>query len=230
VLRYSAWNENGTEAFSGTEGELIVANDNSIEISDLSEGATYDFIVKAVTTAGESDFSMGLMFRTKFDTNGFDDARAEVFGAINEIKDTVSTETSFCAHREVTNENAIINYDAILFLNNNTVSGASMDVSSGMFTAGSSGRYKVAVGLEMQSDSSQEHRVWVEKNGSRLEETLLHYSHDINAFGSGWDNGSREFILSLNAEETVNLYHETNAPQGKSIMSVTFCVSSIEFE
>jgi len=230
VLRYSAWNENGTEAFSGTEGELIIANDNSIEISDLSEGATYDFIVKAVTTAGESDFSMGLMFRTKFDTNGFDDARAEVFGAINEIKDTVSTETSFCAHREVTNENAIINYDAILFLNNNTVSGASMDVSSGMFTAGSTGRYKVAVGLEMQCDSSQEHTVWVEKNGSRLEETLLHYSHDINAFGSGWDNGSREFILSLNAEETVNLYHETNAPQGKSIMSVTFCVSSIEFE
>ena len=48
VLRYSAWNENGTEAFSGTEGELIIIDDTEVQIDQLSEGATYDFTVKVV--------------------------------------------------------------------------------------------------------------------------------------------------------------------------------------
>ena len=46
VLRYSAWNENGTEAFSGTEGELIITDATEVQIDQLSEGATYDFTVK----------------------------------------------------------------------------------------------------------------------------------------------------------------------------------------
>ena len=153
-----------------------------------------------------------------------------ILGAINEVRDTVKSETSFCAHREETNDNGIVVYDAILFLDSNTVPEASMNVYSGMFTAGSAGRYKVSVGLEMLSNGSQEHTLWIEKNGSRLDETRIHHSYDANAYGSGWDNGSREIILSLNAGETVNLYHETNQPNGQGIMSTTFCVSSIEFE
>ena len=38
-------NENGTEAFSGTEGELIL-KETTVELSDLSSGATYEFRVK----------------------------------------------------------------------------------------------------------------------------------------------------------------------------------------
>jgi len=230
VLRYSAWNENGTEAFSGTEGELIITDATEVQIDQLSEGATYDFTVKVVTSEGESDFSMGLMFRTNFDEADIDNIKTEIFGAINDVRDTIKSETSFCAHREETKDNGIVVYDAILFLDSNTVPEASMNVYSGMFTAGSTGRYKVSVGLEMLCDGSQEHSLWVEKNGVRLEETRLHYSYDINAFGSGWDNGSREIILSLTAGETVNLYHETNQPGGKAVLSTTFCVSSIEFE
>ena len=45
VLKYSAWNENGTEEFSGTEGELVVM-DTWVELIDLSPGTTYAFTVK----------------------------------------------------------------------------------------------------------------------------------------------------------------------------------------
>ena len=45
VLRYSAWNENGTEAFSGTEGELILT-ETEVMLDHLSSGATYDFTVQ----------------------------------------------------------------------------------------------------------------------------------------------------------------------------------------
>ena len=38
-------NENGTEAFSGTEGQLIVT-ETQIEIMDLSPGSVYAFTVK----------------------------------------------------------------------------------------------------------------------------------------------------------------------------------------
>jgi hypothetical protein len=45
VLKYSAWNENGTEEFSGTEGELVVM-DTMVELLNLSPGTTYEFTVK----------------------------------------------------------------------------------------------------------------------------------------------------------------------------------------
>ena len=45
VLKYSAWNERGTEEFSSTEGELVVM-DTWVELIDLSPGTTYAFTVK----------------------------------------------------------------------------------------------------------------------------------------------------------------------------------------
>jgi len=227
VLKYSAWNENGTEKFSGTEGELILT-DTEVELLDLSPGSTYVFTVKVVTSEGESDHSIGLMFTTKFDATDIAAVRTEIFSAIKEVEDIIKVETSFCAHREETIDAGTVVYDATLFLNNNNVEEADMNVYTGMFTAGRTGRYKVAVGLEMLSDSGQDHYLWVVKNGNKLEETKMHSGYSTYANGKGTDNGSRELILNINAGETISLQHETNGHSG--IMSVTFCVSSIEFE
>ena len=140
----------------------------------------------------------------------------------------LKVETSFCAHKETSTEIGTVTYDAILFLDNNNVNGAELDVSTGKFTAGATGRYKVAVGVEMLSNSDQDHYLWVVKNGAKMEETKMHSGYSIYASGKGTDNGSRELILNLNAGETLSLQHETDGSSG--IMSVTFCVSSVEFE
>ena len=183
------------------------------------------------------------MFTTKFDPSDIGAVRTEIFskyetffrsivnsclGAIKEVEDIIKVETSFCAHREETIDAGTIVYDAILFLNNNNVAAADMNVYTGMFTAGRTGRYKVAVGLEMLNDSGQDHYLWVVKNENKLEETKMHSGYSTYANGKGTDNGSRELILNIDAGETICLQHETNGHSG--IMSVTFCVSSIEFE
>ena len=119
-------------------------------------------------------------------------------------------------------------YDADLFLSNNNVNGAELNVGTGTFTAGAAGTYKVVVGLEMLSNSDQEHNVWVVKDGVKMEETKMHSGYSVYATGKGTDNGSRELMLKLNAGETISLQHETDGTSG--IMSVTFCVSSVNFE
>eukprot|EP00091_Calanus_sinicus_P018103 TRINITY_DN4023_c0_g1_i5.p1 TRINITY_DN4023_c0_g1~~TRINITY_DN4023_c0_g1_i5.p1 ORF type:complete len:201 (-),score=45.60 TRINITY_DN4023_c0_g1_i5:18-620(-) len=199
-----------------------------VELLDLSPGTTYAFTVKIVTTEGESDLSMGLMFMTKFDDEDLGQVRTEVFNAITEVEDSLKIETSFCAHKETSTEIGTVTYDAILFLSNNNVAGADLSVSTGKFTAGATGSYKVTVGAEMLSDPSQDHYLWVVKNGAKMEETKMHSGNSNYATGKGTDNGSRELILNLNAGETISLQHETDGSSG--IMSVTFCVASVEFE
>ena len=130
-------------------------------------------------------------------------------GAINEVEQILKVETSFFAHKETSTETGTVTYDANLFLNNNNVDWAELSVSTGKLTAGATGRYKVAVGVEMLSDSDQDHYLWVMKNGEKMEETKMHSGYSIYASGKGTDNGSRELILDLNALETISLQHET---------------------
>lgn len=135
----------------------------------------------------------------------------------------------FFAHKETSTETGTVTYDDNLFLNNNNVDGAKLSVSTGKFTAGATGRYKVAVGVEMLSDSDKDHYLWVMRNGEKMEETKMHSGYSIYASGKVTDNGNRELILDLNASETISLQHGTEGGSS-GMMYVTFCVSSVEFE
>merc|ERR1719495_2158801 len=201
VLTYTAMNENGTEAFSGTEGELIL-KETTVELSDLSSGATYEFQVKVKTSKGESDFSMGLMFATKFDDAELDQARTEIFGAIQDVEGVLLEETNFCAHTEKTNAIGTVIFDAILFLNENNIDDANFDVYKGIFTAGAAGRYKITIGSEMLSSSGQDHYLWLKMNGLKMEGSKMHTGRSMYVTGTGTDVGSRELMLNLNTGDT----------------------------
>jgi len=227
VLEYTAMNENGTEAFSGTEGQLIEQENDYIQVADLSSGALYAFRVKIVTSEGESDFSMSLMFLTKFDEENIDQVRTEVFSAIDQIEKEIAAETSFCAHKASTNDVGPVVFDSV-YVSNNNINGAVFNPGAGEFQAGAAGIYKVMFAMEIVSDSEKEHSVWLMLNGANLEESKVHSDFDQYADGVGTDNGGREVLLALNAGDTIGLYHETNG--GSGIMSVTFCVTALEFQ
>jgi len=226
VLEWTAMNENGTEAFSGTEGQLIVT-ETQIEIMDLSPGSVYAFTVKIVTSEGESDFSMNLMFMTKFDEEDLGQVRTEVFSAISEVEADVNVRTSFCAHKAATNDIGLVVYDAV-YLSDNNVNGAELNAGAGTFTAGAAGTYKVTAALEIVSDSGQDHSVWMMVNGAKMEESKMYSGYNIYSTGKGTDNGSREIMLAMNAGDTISLQHETNGSSG--LVSITLCVSSIMFQ
>jgi len=227
VMEYTAMNENGTEAFSGTEGQLIEQENDYIQVTDLSSGALYAFRVKVVTSEGESDFSMSLMFLTKFDEENIGSVRDELFSAIHQIETDVAAETSFCAHKASTNDVGPVVFDSI-YVSNNNINGADFNTGSGEFLAGAAGIYKVMFAMEMVSDSGKEHSVWLMMNGAKLEESKVHSDYNQYAIGQGTDNGGREVLLALNAGDTVGLYHETNG--SSDIMSITFCVTALEFQ
>merc|ERR1719167_784292 len=147
---------------------------------------------------------MGLIFATKFDDAELEQARTEKTNAIGTVI-----------------------FDAILFLNENNIDDANFDVYKGIFTAGAAGRYKITIGSEMLSSSGQDHYLWLRKNGLRVEGSKMHTGRSMYATGTGTDIGSRELMLDLNTGDTLSLEHDTDGPS--DILSITFCVSSIEF-
>merc|ERR1711936_1107208 len=118
-------------------------------------------------------------------------------------------------------------YDTI-FISNNTVNGADLNKSTGKFTAGADGVYKVMFAMEILSVTSEEHEVCLVKNGERIEESKMHSDYNVYGIGTGSDNGSRELFLNLKAEDTVGLIHESSG--SSQLISVTFCVTAINPE
>ena len=102
------------------------------------------------------------------------------------------------------------------------------EMSGGSFRAGAGGIYQVMVNMEMITASDEQHWVWVMINGVKMEESKIHSSYSTYSTGKGADAASRELLLNLNTGDTINLQHDTDGNNGH--VSVTMCVSSIEFQ
>ena len=148
--------------------------------------------------------------------------------------------SSFCSFKSSTNEERIT-YEKI-FLDNNNINSASMDISSGTFTAGAAASYQVSgvnplligtsvqisANMEMRLTGGQIHDVWVVVNDVEIEESRMSSSYDTNMPGELVDNGNKNIILSLSAGDRVYLAHHTDGD--KPLTSVTFCISLIKIE
>merc|ERR1712002_1198190 len=77
------------------------------------------------------------------------------------------------------------------------------------FHAGADGSYMISASMEMQLYPGQTHRIWVQKNDVTIPESLMESSCNIEQFYGMSDNGSKDIVLTLKANEEVSLFHVT---------------------
>ena len=138
------------------------------------------------------------------------------------LSGTMRRRSSFCASSSETNVQGTLTYDK-LFLDQNNVEGASLDTSSGKFTAGLSGSYQVMISAEVVSLPGQDHSIWVAVNDEKKVESLIQIMADKNMYGAGFDNTSRDIVLNLTAGQTVSIIFETEG--NEKVVNGIFCIS-----
>ena len=115
----------------------------------------------------------------------------------------------------------VISYSSLLY-NSTNAAGAGLDITSGQFTAGSTGSYTVTWSLRAINDAG-DHSVHINmrKNGKNVDESL-HYSRYTGPSGYAYDQGGRTLVVHLESGDTLDLFcNECSA----GIDDVTFCVS-----
>ena len=147
-------------------------------------------------------------------------------GQLDDLVEEMKKRSSFCASSSETNVAGVLSYDK-LFLDQNNIPGAALDHTTGKFTAGSAGSYQVMVSAEVITAAGQTHNIWVQVNDVKMEESLIHSVTENYMFDAGYDNASRDIVLSLSAGDTVSIFHETEGGD-KQLKNVIFCVSSIK--
>jgi len=212
---------------NGNLGEEVQVSveDLHFELTGLQMASKYAFKIQVVTDLGQSEFSASLVVKTKDEESEIGHFGDEVKENLQNIITEMKKRSSFCASKSAINTAGTLSYDK-LFLNQNNVVDAALDVATGTFKAGAGGSYQVMVSAEVVSSPGQEHNIWVAVNGAKKAESLIHTMYDPNMFGSGSDNASRDIVLSLNAGDTVSLTHETGGDG--QLLNVIFCVSSIK--
>ena len=193
-----------------------------------------------ITNLGESTYSGVLTVKTLDEKGEIGHFADEVQGAMNtifllftfsfsgqldDLIQEMNKRSSFCASSSETNVAGVLSYDK-LFLDQNNIPGAALDHTTGKFTAGSAGSYQVMVSAEVITAAGQTHDIWVQVNDVKKEESLIHSVTENYQFDAGYDNASRDIVLSLSAGETVSIFHETDGE--KQLKNVIFCVSSIK--
>jgi hypothetical protein len=226
VLEYTASNGNGTQPLlPGTTQRLIIVDETSFELTDLSTGSNYNFTVKVVTTEGESEFANNLFFSTLFNENDIGSVRTEVMGAIKEVEQNMRIESNFCGFQDSSHGKGVIFYDYITSASNN-VEGSGLDKGNGHFTAGVTGTYQILVSLDMKTLPSEEHSVWVRLNDQNLiQSSEMHATLSLYVLGETTDNAGRSLMVSLHAGDTLALFHDTS--EG-TLNNISFCVSGVQ--
>jgi len=213
--------------FEEDEVEVTV-EDVHYELTDLPMATMYAAKVKLETNLGESEFSGVLTVKTLDEDSEVGHFGDEIKDNLNEIVEDMRKRSSFCASSAQTNVDGVLTYDK-LFLEQSNVPGASLDIGSGKFVAGSTGSYQVMVSAEVVTAPGQGHNIWVAVNDVKKEESLIHSESADYLFGSGFDNASKDIVLRLNAGDTVSITHTTTPSDGKEqLLNVIFCVSSIK--
>jgi len=138
------------------------------------------------------------------------------------LEEEIAMRSTFCGYRDSTSSTGTITYHSFIFESNN-IPGASFDLSSGRYTAGAEGTYRVdlAIGAMDSSSSSSSSRndIYIQHNGQDIEESGI-YSH-IYTDNTSQESGGRSVILHLEKDDTVSV-------RGNSVYSlirITFCVS-----
>jgi len=203
-----------------------VVKDNKCKITNLSRGASYSFTVKVATSGGQSEPSAQLLVDTLFIKTEFEELREEWENSIQNLEYDARATSSFCSFKDSINDERI-SYNNI-FLDNNNVDGASMDISTGIFIAGATASYQISANVEMRLAAGQNHDVWVVVNDIEVEGGRMSSSYDKTMQGILVDNGSKNLVLALTAGDKVYLAHHTNGEE--PLTSVTYCISLIKIE
>ena len=87
--------------------------------------------------------------------------------------------SSFCASSSETNVQGTPTHDK-LFLDQNNIEGAFLDIVSGKFTAKLPGSYQVMISAEVVSSPGQDHSIWVAVNDEKKVESLIQTMADKN--------------------------------------------------
>jgi len=224
VLEYTPSNGNGTESLLPGTTQRLVVDGTSVQLEELYTGGKYNFTVKVVTTEGESEFANNLFFSTLYNEDDIGSVRTEVKSAIDQVKNNIKLTSDFCGYQASHTSDGVIPFHMVDQAINN-VAGSDLAMS-GHFTAGVTGVYQVSVNVEMQTDSGDEHSVWVRMNDQNLiQYSRLHTSLSSMVTGSTSDNAGRSILVSLTAGDTLCLFHDV--PKGR-LQNVSFCISGVQ--
>merc|ERR1712080_437665 len=122
-------------------------------------------------------------------------------GTLDGLKGESSKKTTFCASRPSWDEVGVVTYDKLFVDSNNIVNG--------------------------ELNPGQQHKVWVQKMGNSLPDTLMSSSCNVMQFYGMSDNGSKDVVLELAAGDKVNLFH-TTGDGGLGLANMVFCVQSLK--
>jgi len=211
--------------FEEEKVEEILGDVHNYELTGLPMNTMFAAKVKLITDLGESTYSGVLTVKTLDEKGEIGHFADEVQGQLDDLIQEMNKRSSFCASSSETNVAGVLSYDK-LFLDQNNIPGAALDHTTGKFTAGSAGSYQVMVSAEVITAAGQTHDIWVQVNDVKKEESLIHSVTENYQFDAGYDNASRDIVLSLSAGETVSIFHETDGE--KQLKNVIFCVSSIK--
>merc|ERR1711874_62357 len=117
-------------------------------------------------------------------------------------------------------------YDEV-YVKSNTIVNANMDKDTGKFHAGAAGTYMVSVSMEMKLIPGQQHKIWIQKLGNSIPETLMSSSCNVMQFYGTSDNGSKDVVLELAAGDELNLFH-TTMDGGQGLSDIIWCVQSLK--
>jgi len=210
----------------GSDPVTADTNEELFTVENLSMATMYFARVKVITDLGESDWSGLIGVQTRDEESAISHVGDEIIADLGQIVENQRLKSSFCAVKDVTNSQTI-SFDKFL-LNKNNIEGATFDTSSGTFVAGKSGSYQVMFSLEMVTDPSTNHDVWVVVNDVKVQESRIHSTQGSYALDAGFDNGSRDMVLELNAGDRVYLTHEQNTDQ--MLHNIIFCISSLNLD
>ena len=151
---------------------------------------------------------------------------AKIEEDIGNIKDEVAMHSSFCGYRSSwTADSTTITYDKIM-LEDNNIPGASFDISSGRYTAGTKGTYQAdfSIGyMYSYSSDSQYCDMHIYHNGAVITESRIFSYLRTTARDSSAESGGRSMMIQMNQGDYISVY----ADQIYQLNDVTFCVNLI---
>jgi len=219
-LQYSIMNEAGSETYSGTTSNILI-NQTSITVENLMPGTVYNFKSKVYTSEGDSDFSIGIIFMTKYNADDFENMKNDIDSHIEGTATSAASHESICGFSATVSSVGPVTFDMIPITSNV----GTLDTNTGKYTVAKTGTYKVSYGAELASNPGQEHSLVLMLNGKELSWSKVAHQLDGFNFGSSADYGGREALVFLEVGAEVWLDYESNT--GLGAVNVLFCLSAV---
>ena len=126
----------------------------------------------------------------------------------------------------ISTHSEVITYNNLMYYSSN-VEGASLDIKSGIFTAGHPGTYMVSWSMETQNTAGNTGiYIFLRKNGAEVNGSRT-ASYNIIGSGTMYEQGSRTVFLHLDRGDTLDLFGEETSSK---FYLTTFCVSLAQFD